>query len=80
MYARQAIQTKFCGPTNARGSRVKVWCMARSKYFPWDHEKNPCENHHAAAIALALELKWNTEGHGFGALPGGGYALVFPTT
>jgi hypothetical protein len=80
MYARQAIQTKYCGPTNSRGSRVRVWCQARTRYIPWDHGHNPDENHYQAALALAKELNWNTEGHGFGALPGGGYVLTLAAT
>lgn len=79
MYARQAIQSKYLGPTNYRPARIKVWCDAKTRFVHWDHGHNPCENHYLATIALAKELGWNTDGCTFGALPSCGYALTFPT-
>jgi hypothetical protein len=34
---RQAIQTKWLGPTNFRGSRVKAFCEAGSLTMGWEH-------------------------------------------
>jgi len=79
---RQAIVTKYLGPTDYRGSRVKATAQAGSMTVPWDHALDPAENHRAAAFALAKRLgwardpSWRTDWHG-GALPNDtGYAFV----
>lgn len=73
---RQGIQTKYFGPTDSRGSRVKVWAQAGVRYFSWDHALNPDQNHAAAAKMFATEWQWT--GHWLGgALPDGtGYLFV----
>lgn len=77
---RQGIQTKYCGPTNSRGARVKVWAQAGVKYIPWDHALNADENHRAAAKAFAAEWEWHGRWIG-GALPDGtGYLFVNDTS
>lgn len=68
---RQAIETKFFGPGNVRGSRVKAICDAGSITLDWNHRLNGDENHIAAAQALATKLKWPGEWYG-GGLPGDG--------
>ena len=74
----QAIQTKWLGPTNTRGSRVRAWCNARSLTIGWDHSLNIEGNHQAAAMAVAKLLGWDGEWFG-GALPNEqGYAFVQP--
>jgi len=55
----QAIVTKFFGPTNSRGSRVKAKCQAGSVTLSWDHALNLDGNHDAAAQALASKLGWD---------------------
>ncbi len=55
---RQAIETKYIGPTNTKGSRVKATCCARSKTFGWQSELNSEENHQAAALKLQVILDW----------------------
>lgn len=55
---RQAIQTKFLGPTNFRGSRVKAFCAAGSLIHSWDHSQNDFDNHQAAALKLQVKLGW----------------------
>lgn len=55
---RQAIVTKFFGPTNARGSRIKATCQAGSIWHSWDFSVGVNENHDAAAKALAVKLGW----------------------
>jgi len=45
-----AIVTKFLGPTNTRGSRVKATLPSgRSIIIDWDHALNSSENHLRAA-------------------------------
>lgn len=69
---RQAIITKFLGPTNHRGSRVKAICEARTLVVEWDHALDPNDNHWRAATTLAEGLGWIGEkAHGW-SLAGGG--------
>ena len=80
MYARQAIETRFLGPTTARGSRVSARCDAGRIVVPWDHALNPVENHAAAARALAVKLGWLGTPHALDAHIGAtsaGYVVVF---
>jgi hypothetical protein len=79
--AYQAIVTKFLGPTDTRGSRVKATCEAGSLTLGWDHSLNSEANHRRAAEALCAKLGWTGEFYGKlhqGGLPGSGYAFVFP--
>jgi hypothetical protein len=55
----QAIETKFLGPTNYRGSRVKAIAQAGSVTVPWDHALSTEANHDAAARALILRWDWH---------------------
>jgi hypothetical protein len=55
----QAITTKYLGPTNFRGSRVKASCQAKTLIFGWQDNLNSSANHLAAAKALAAQLGWN---------------------
>ena len=75
----QAIQTRFLGPTNVRGSRYKAIAQAGSLTLDADHRLNPEDNHRAVAEAFARKLKWldHNEGLVGGQLPGGDYAWVF---
>jgi hypothetical protein len=82
---RQAIVTKYLGPTNHRGSRIKATAEAGSIVVPWNYALDPQENHRMAALTLASNMGWDGGAsyrrltacwHG-GALPGGGYAFVF---
>jgi hypothetical protein len=60
----QAITTKYIGPTNVRGSRVKATAAAGSLTLGWDHALNPEANHLAAAQAFARKLGWTGTFHG----------------
>lgn len=77
----QAITTKFLGPTNTRGSRIKATADAGSITVIYDHRLSVDANHRAAAMALVERCGW-TEPHYpadwvGGGLPGGkGYAFV----
>ena len=55
----QAIQTKYHGPTNTRGTRISAKCSAGRISLPWDHSLNFEENHRKAAEALIVKLHWH---------------------
>jgi hypothetical protein len=74
---RQAIVTKFHGPTNHRGARVKATADAGSVTVSWDYALGIAENHLAAAVALANKHGWPTNLVG-GSLPGSGYVFAYP--
>ena len=59
---RQGIRTRYCGPTNIRGSRVQAKCRAKTLYFRWDDSKSVDENHQWAAENLFNYMGWNTKG------------------
>jgi len=76
----QAIQTRYLGPTNLRGSRIKAWADAGSITIPYPYGLSGQACHRAAAEALALKLEWDTPFHGSllgGCLPNGDYAFVW---
>lgn len=54
----QAITTKYLGPTNHRGSRIKASAAAGSITIAWDHALDVSANHVRAARALAEKLEW----------------------
>lgn len=72
---RQAISTKFLGPTNTRGARVVAKADAGSQTTSWDYAESVCRNHAKAAQALAEKLGWAGYWTG-GSLPGSGYCFV----
>jgi hypothetical protein len=55
---RPAIVTKYIGPSNHRGGRVKASADKSSVTIPWDHAISPLQNHAEAARSLALKLEW----------------------
>lgn len=57
-YIVQAITTKYIGPTNTRGSRIKAKAFAGSITVHYDHALNIEENHANAAKALADKYEW----------------------
>lgn len=52
----QAIQTKFIGPTNTKGSRVKASCWLGSVTVSWDHALNSEANHIEAIQAMVRKM------------------------
>lgn len=55
------ILTKYLGPTNTRGSRVKATTgSGASITIPWDHELDADQNHAAAAMAL-ITHRWGND-------------------
>ena len=74
-FMRQAIVTKYHGPTNARGSRISATTESGLRhYYPYRYELNTEENHRAAALAMAEHMGWAGAWRG-GAIPQG-YAFV----
>jgi hypothetical protein len=52
----QAITTKYYGPGNVRGSRIKASCERGSLTVGWDHSLDSTGNHIAAARALLAKF------------------------
>jgi hypothetical protein len=75
----QTIVTKFLGPTNYRGSRVKATAAAGSVTVEWNHGLCIEANHRTAALALASRHGWSPNMVG-GRMPppGSGYVFVYP--
>jgi hypothetical protein len=71
----QAIQTKFLGPTNSRGSRVKAFAAAGSVTIAWNHRINSEQNHRAAAEMFANRMNWSGTWSA-GTLPSGDMVFV----
>lgn len=57
----QAIRTRYCAPTNTRGSRIAASCNAGRLVVDMEHEFGIEENHFLAAKLLAEKLGWWTE-------------------
>lgn len=75
----QAIVTKYIGPTNTRGSRVKATAAAGSITLGWDNRYNAEVNHALACAALVKKLGW--EGKWYqGGLANGDYCFVCENT
>ena len=76
----QAINTKYLGPTNSRGSRIKATCAAGSVTIGYPHELSGQAAHRKAAEALVSKLGWIDPHYGGllgGQLANGDYAFVF---
>jgi hypothetical protein len=60
MNIHQAIETRYVGPTNTRGSRVIATNAAKSvrHIHHWDYALSVTANHYAAAEALRAKLDW----------------------
>jgi len=72
----QAITTRYIGPTNTRGSRVKATASAGSVTLHWDDALNSEQNHNRAAEALANKFKWKGTYYGGGMPDGKGNVYV----
>lgn len=55
---RQAIITKYFGPTDHKGSRIKATCATGSIIIPYAYNLNTFENHEAAALELKEKFGW----------------------
>ena len=60
----QTIITKYLGPTNHHGSRIKARQSAsyagapKSITIGWDYSLSTEQNHRAAAMAFAAKMNW----------------------
>lgn len=51
------ITAKFLGPTNTKGSRIKVsGHKSGAKYYQWDHALNPGDNYEQAFKTYLKDL------------------------
>lgn len=58
----KAIETKYIGPSNVRGSRIKASAEGvKSVTLSYSHGLNSEGNHDRAALALAEKYKWLTD-------------------
>lgn len=73
---RQAIQTKFLGPTNHRGMRIKARCFGGTLVIPWDDALDTANNHARAAKALSDKLGWSEFNDLIGGTTKEGYVFV----
>ena len=74
---RQAIETRFLGPTDHRGSRIVAKCQAGKFTVGYDYALSSERNHEKAAMALASKLGWSGSLIGGGSADGKGYVFVF---
>jgi len=55
----QHIATKYLGPTNTRGSRIKAWTSSGlSVVINYDYALNSEDNHVLAAEKIATKVGW----------------------
>ncbi len=78
------IETKYLGPTNHRGGRVKATIVnfrLKTKTLSWDHALDPVENHTRAAQFLSdscdLPQGSEWEARYYSGVDGGGYIFTF---
>ena len=75
-FITQAIETRYLGPTNTKGGRIKATAWAGSITVPYDHALNTDENHCAAQLALRGKLGWQGKYAQGGNAKGNGYVFV----
>jgi len=74
----QAITTRYFGPGNVRGSRIKATSGGGlSVWIDYDDALNSEQNHAEAAQKLATTYGWS--GRWFGGAIKDGYAFVMPS-
>ena len=59
-----AAATKYIGPTNTHGARIKARCAAGSITVGFDYALNEDERHLGAANALVKKLGWTADFYG----------------
>lgn len=80
MDIRQAITTKYLGPTNCRGSRIKARAAAGSVTIDYPHALNHDKAHAFAASKLAERYGWHGQWFGGGLPSEDGYCFVSTDT
>jgi len=74
---RQAIVTKYYGPTASRGSRIKAKSYGGSVSVAYDYGLNVEQNHDAACATLLDKMEWGGHYIGGGSPDGTGFVYVF---
>ena len=72
---RQAILTRYHGPTNYRGTRISADYAGGRIYVSYEYELDISENHANAARTLIDKLGWDGEWVG-GTIPSGDMVWV----
>lgn len=75
-FITQAIETRYLGPTNTKGGRIKASAWAGSVTLPYDYALNADGNHKAAADALIAKMGWQGKYAQGGNVKGDGYYFV----
>lgn len=75
-FITQAIETKYFGATDTKGSRIKATAAAGSVTIGYDYALSPEKNHKKAAFALLLKMGWNGKFAQGGNVKGDGYVFV----
>jgi hypothetical protein len=75
-FITQAIETRYLGPTNTKGGRIKATAWAGSVTVGYDYALDVQENHKAAADALIAKLGWTGTFAQGGNVKGDGYYFV----
>ena len=75
-FISQAIETRYLGPTNTKGGRIKATAWAGSVTVPYDHALSLEDNHRAAAMALVAKYGWTGTYAQGGHAKGVGYYFV----
>lgn len=74
----KAIETKFHGPTNTRGSRITASdCDGNRVTVSTDYSLDSEANHRRAAVALCDKMRWNGAETMIAGSVKGGYVFVF---
>lgn len=55
----QALSTRYLGPTDHRGARVKVSAERGSVVVPWDDALDTAANHCRAALRALERWEWS---------------------
>lgn len=74
----QAIETRYCGPTETKGSRIRASCEGGSLYVSYDNALDPEENHYAAVKKLCAKLGRDAARFFGGSLDSGKYMAWVP--
>ncbi len=70
----KAIETKYHGPSNIRGSRISASDQDGNRVIlSYDSSLNSSENHRAAALALIRKMAWDKTS-GYEGIVGGALA------
>ena len=74
----QAIKTRYCGPTDTKGSRIRASCEGGTVYVSYGHTLNSEDNHYAAVKKLCDKLGWDAARFFGGNLDSGKYMAWVP--